>query len=358
MPYSPGNKIIKHIILDIRYQPNKFKCLSFTNPYLESLPMKKHILLLALFFLPYCLFAQGTYPNKTVTIVVTYAPGGLGDMLARQIAEQLTTRTKQSFIVENKPGATGALGSRYVTKSKPDGYTLLLGQTGEMVINTFVAKDLGYDPSKDLKPIAIIGEVPLTLVVPANSPYTNLSELIKGAKANPGKMTYASSGTATPGHLAAAALSQAAGIDMAHAPYKGAGPAMTDVLGGHVDMFFPSTPSILQFVESKKIRALAVSSTKRTTALPDIKTVAEEGIKDFSFTLWGGVYAPTGTSEEILNYLNTNINIILEDPSFKKNLENVGILVRRNSRIEFGDFMKSEFTKYAKIVKAIDLKVE
>ncbi|NQW57650.1 MAG: tripartite tricarboxylate transporter substrate binding protein, partial [Polynucleobacter sp.] len=129
-------------------------------------------------------------------------------------------------------------------------------------------------------------------------------------------------------------------------------------LGGHVDMFFPSTPSILQFVESKKIRALAVSSIKRTTALPDIKTVAEEGIKDFSFTLWGGVYAPTGTSEEILNYLNTNINIILEDPSFKKNLEKDGILVRRNSRIEFGDFMKSEFTKYAKIVKAIDLKVE
>ena len=132
--------------------------------------MKKHLLLLALFFSPYCLFAQGTYPNKTVTIVVTYAPGGLGDMLARQIAEQLTTRTKHSFIVENKPGATGALGSRYVTKSKPDGYTLLLGQTGEMVINTFVTKDLGYDPSKDLKPIAIIGEVPLTLVVPANSP--------------------------------------------------------------------------------------------------------------------------------------------------------------------------------------------
>lgn len=320
--------------------------------------MVKNVLLAIIFLLPYCLFAQGNYPNKTVTIVVAYAPGGLGDLLARQIAEQLTIRTKQNFIVENKPGATGALGSRHVTKSKPDGYTLLLGQTGEMVINTFVAKDLGYDPSKDLKPIAIIGEVPLTLVVPANSPFNNLSDLIKGAKANPGKMTYASSGTATPGHLAAAALNQAVGIDMAHAPYKGAGPAMTDILGGHVDMFFPSTPSILQFVESKKIRALAVSSTKRTSALPEVRTVAEEGIKDFSFTLWGGLYAPTGTPEDILNYLNTNINIILEDPSFRKNFEKDGILIRRNSQMEFSDFMKSEFVKYAKIVKAIDLKIE
>lgn len=302
--------------------------------------------------------AQNAYPNKTVTIVVTYAPGGLGDMLARKIAEQLTVKTKQSFVVENKPGATGALGTRYVTKAKPDGYTLLLGQTGEMVINTFVSKDLGYDTMRDLKPVALIGEVPLTLVVPANSSTNTISDLIKKAKSNPNKLVYASSGTATPGHLAAAAFTQSSGIEMIHAPYKGAGPAMADVLGGHVDMFFSSTPSILQLVDSKKLKALAVSSPKRTGALPEVHTVAEEGIKDFSFTLWGGVFAPNGTPEEILNFLNKEINTILEDPNFYKELEKDSVLVKANSRKEFTDFLKGEFTKYSKTVKSIDLKSE
>lgn len=303
-------------------------------------------------------FAQAPFPNKPITIVVTYAPGGLGDMLGRQIAEQLTLKTKQSVVVENKPGATGALGTRYVTKAKPDGYTLLLGQTGEIVINTFVSKDLGYDSMKDLKPVTLIGEVPLTLVAPANSSFNSVADLIKAVKTKPGKLVYASSGTATPGHLAAAALMQAAGIDMIHAPYKGAGPAMADLLGGHVDIFFSSTPSVLQLVESKKLKALAVSSPKRTSVLPDVRTVAEDGIKDFSFTLWGGVFAPAGTPDEVLNYLSREINAILEEPNFKKQLEKDGILVRSNTRNDFNEFLKGEFSKYSKIVKSIDLKSE
>ena len=228
--------------------------------------MKKILIFISL-LLSFYSTAQN-YPNKPVTIVVTYAPGGLGDLLARQLAEQLTNKTKQSFIVDNKPGATGALGTRFVTKAKPDGYTLLLGQTGEMVINTIVGKDLGYDPYQDLKPVALIGEVPLTLVAPLNTPYNSLPEFIKIAKQQPNKFTYASSGTATPGHLAAASLAQITGLEMIHAPYKGAGPAMTDILGGHVDLFFSSTPSVIQFVESNKVKALAVSSPKRTNAFP------------------------------------------------------------------------------------------
>ncbi len=327
--------------------------------------LKPHLLLLGVLKIGLILFpllnnaqAQSTYPNKPVTLVVTYAPGGLGDMLARQIAEQLTLRTKQNFVVENKPGATGALGTRYVTKAKPDGYTLLLGQTGEIVINTFVSKELGYDSMRDLKPIALIGEVPLTLVVAGNASTNSVSDLIKKAKSNPDKLVYASSGTATPGHLAAAAFTQAAGIDMIHAPYKGAGPATADVLGGHVDMFFSSTPSILQLVESKKLKALAVSSLKRSNVLPEVRTVSEEGFKDFSFTLWGGVFAPNGTPEDVLNYLSKEINAILEDPNFYKALEKDGVLIKANSRKDFNDFLKNEFTKYSKIVKSIDLKSE
>ena len=318
--------------------------------------MKKILIFISL-LLSFYSTAQN-YPNKPVTIVVTYAPGGLGDLLARQLAEQLTNKTKQSFIVDNKPGATGALGTRFVTKAKPDGYTLLLGQTGEMVINTIVGKDLGYDPYQDLKPVALIGEVPLTLVAPLNTPYNSLPEFIKIAKQQPNKFTYASSGTATPGHLAAASLAQITGLEMIHAPYKGAGPAMTDILGGHVDLFFSSTPSVIQFVESNKVKALAVSSPKRTNAFPQLHTVSEDIGKDFSFTLWGGIFAPADTPEAITQTLNTLINQILVDPQFKKQFEKEGINIRTNSREEFSQFHRAELANYKKSLQSLNLKID
>ena len=318
--------------------------------------MKKILIFISL-LLSFYSTAQN-YPNKPVTIVVTYAPGGLGDLLARQLAEQLTNKTKQSFIVDNKPGATGALGTRFVTKAKPDGYTLLLGQTGEMVINTIVGKDLGYDPYQDLKPVALIGEVPLTLVAPLNTSYNSLPEFIKIAKQQPNKFTYASSGTATPGHLAAASLAQIMGLEMIHAPYKGAGPAMTDILGGHVDLFFSSTPSVIQFVESNKVKALAVSSPKRTNVFPQLHTVSEDIGKDFSFTLWGGIFAPADTPEAITQTLNTLINQILVDPQFKKQFEKEGINIRTNSREEFAQFHRAELANYKKSLQSLNLKID
>jgi tripartite-type tricarboxylate transporter receptor subunit TctC len=318
-------------------------------------PQKFLILILLIFSTS--IFAQ-SYPNKPVTIVVTYAPGGLGDMLARQLADQLTQRTKQSFIVENRPGATGALGSRYVAKSKPDGYTLLLGQTGEMVINTLVAKDLGYDPYQDFKGVALIGEAPLTLVAPLSAPYNNLSEFIQYAKSQPNKLTYASSGTATPGHLAAATLCQLVGINLSHAPYKGASQAMTDILGAHVDIFFASTPSVVQFIDGKKVKALAISSSKRINIFPQLHSVSEDIGKDFTFTLWGGIFAPADTPEPILQSLNIMINNILMDPGFKKQLENEGINIRQNSREEFAQFHRSELVNYKKSTQSLNLKSE
>ena len=324
--------------------------------------MKKTIqFLFALLLLPAIAQAQNAstaYPNKPVSIVVTYAPGGLGDVLARRLAEKLSQRTKQSFVVENKPGATGALGTRYVAKSKADGYILLMGQTGEMVINPLVSKDLGYETVKDFKPIALIGEVPLILVSPGNSSYKTLPEFIKLAKSRPGSMTYASSGSATPGHLAAAELSQSMGVDLIHAPYKGAGQAMTDLLGGHVDIFFSSAPAVIPQIESKNLKALSVSSDKRMAVLPDVHTVAEDGIKGFNFTLWGGIFTPTGTPDAVINYLNQEINEVLRDPSFISQLDRDGILIRSNSVADFGDFIKRESSKYTKLLKTIDLKSE
>jgi tripartite-type tricarboxylate transporter receptor subunit TctC len=318
-------------------------------------------LLLVFVVFPSSVYAQNSslpFPNKPVTIIVTYAPGGLGDVLARKLAEKLSIRTKQSFVVENKPGASGALGTRFVSKSKGDGYTLLLGQTGEMVINPLINKDLGYETLKDFKTVALVGEVPLVLVAPGNSSYKTLPELIKLAKTKPGAMAYASSGSGTPGHLAAADLCQAMGLNMVHAPYKGAGQAMTDVLGGHVDMFFSSAPAVLQQIESKNLRALAVSSEKRMSVLPEVHTVAEDGLKGFNYTLWGGVFAPMETSDQVVNYLNKEINEVLRDPGFVSQLEKDGIMMRANSPIEFGDFMKRETSKYAKLLKNIEIKSE
>jgi tripartite-type tricarboxylate transporter receptor subunit TctC len=298
------------------------------------------------------------YPAKAVSIVVAYAPGGLGDVLARRLAEKLSVRTKQSFVVENKPGATGALGTRFVAKSKPDGYTLLLGQTGEMVINPLVNKEVGYETSKDFRPIAVIGEAPLILVSPGNSSYRTLQEFIKLSKSKPGTFTYASSGSGTPGHLAAVSLVQDMNLNMAHVPYKGAGQAMTDLLGGHVDIFFSSAPAVLPQIESKNLRALAVSSEARMTLLPEVHTVSEDAIKGFNFTLWGGVFAPAGTPDAITNYLSAEINTILKDPAFTGQLEKEGILIKPNSQGEFVEFMKRESVKYTKLLKTIEIKSE
>jgi tripartite-type tricarboxylate transporter receptor subunit TctC len=316
--------------------------------------------LLALFYVQHCNAQNSTqtYPNKPVSIVVAYAPGGLGDVLARRLAEKLSVRTKQSFVVDNKPGATGALGTRLVAKSKADGYTLLLGQTGEMVINPLVNKEVGYETSKDFKPIAVIGEAPLIMVAPGNSSYRTLQEFIKLSKSKPGVFTYASSGSGTPGHLAAVSLVQDMGLDMAHVPYKGAGQAMTDLLGGHVDIFFSSAPAVLPQIESKNLRALAVSSEARMAVLPEVHTVSEDAIKGFNYTLWGGIFAPTGTPDAITNYLSAEINAVLKDPSFTGQLEKEGILIKPNSQTEFVEFMKRESVKYRKLLKTIEIKSE
>ncbi len=297
------------------------------------------------------------FPAKPVTMVVAYAPGGMGDSFARTVAERLSIALKQTVLVDNKPGATGAIGTRFVAKSAPDGYTLLLGQTGEISINAAVMKSPGYDALRELKPLILVGEAPLVMVAPANAPFSTVRELGVAAVAKPGSLTYASSGTATPGHLAAAALTLGLKSDFAHAPYKGAGPALTDVLGGHVAFFFSSAPAAIPHVRAGKLKAIAVSSAARMPTLPNVPAVAET-LPGFSFSLWGGVFAPALMPAELVATLNREINKIIAEPAIRQKLEDQGAIVRPNSADEFADFVKRESAKYQQVVKQIGIVAE
>lgn len=296
------------------------------------------------------------FPVKPITLVVAYAPGGLGDALARTIAERLTVSLKQPVLVENKPGATGAIATKFVARANPDGYTLLLGQTGEIAINTAVMKDAGYDPLNDLRAIALVGDSPLVLVAPPNTPFASVREV--GQFAGKGNVaSYASSGTATPGHLAAEAMIGALKVQMTHVPYKGAGPALTDVLGGHVSFFFSSAGATFGHIKAGKLKAIAVSGSTRMAALPNTPTVAET-LPGFQFGLWGGVFAPAGTPNEVVAQLNREINKVLAEPAAKQKIEDLGAIVRQTTPEEFADFVKRETAKFATLVKQIGIKPE
>jgi tripartite-type tricarboxylate transporter receptor subunit TctC len=302
--------------------------------------------------------AADAYPAKPVTIIVPYAPGGQGDVFARILAERLGTEFKQTFIVENRPGASGAVGSRIVLRAPADGYTLLLGQTGEIAVNPYAMKSLGYDPLREFAPVILVGDSPLVLVVPEKSPHADLAALIAAARAKPDAIAYASSGTATPGHLAAAALALGTQTRMIHAPYKGAGQAMSDLLGGHVDCFFSSASAAMPHINSGRLRALAVSSRERLGILPKVPTISEATVPDFQFSLWGGVFAPAETPPAVVEQLNAKLNAILAEPAIKSRLEGDGAAVRPNTSQEFTAFVSSESAKYQNLVQATGVQVD
>lgn len=295
--------------------------------------------------------AATDYPTKPITIIVAYAPGGMGDAFARILSERMTVVFKQPVIVDNKPGASGAIGARLLAKSAPDGYTLLLGQTGEIAVNQSAMKNPGYDALRDLRPVILVGDSPLVMVAPVTATFGTVAELSQALVARPGKLTYASSGSGTPGHLAAAAFATGAKADAVHVPYKGAGPALSDVLGAHVDFFFSSASAALPHIRSGKLKAIAMSGTSRSASMPTVPTVAESGQPGFSFSLWGGVFAPEKTPDEIVKTLNMEINKIIVDPQIKARLEGQGAVVRANTPEEFAAFVRNEAAKYGPIVK-------
>jgi tripartite-type tricarboxylate transporter receptor subunit TctC len=258
---------------------------------------------------------------------------------------------KQPVLIDNRPGVAGTLGTRLAAKSRADGYTLLLGQTGEIVLNRLLIKDLGYDPMKELKPVVLMANAPLVLLTSAQGPIKNLQDLIDLAKANPGALSFGSVGAGTPGHLAAAALTLGAKLDMVHIPYKGVGSLMTDLMAGRISIFFSSAGAAMPQLAGGKLRAIAVSTPKRMKLLPDVPSVAELGLSGFNFSLWGGMFAPADTPAPIIQSLNKEINAILDVPEIKAKLEADNMAVPRNSVREFQDILKVESEKYEKLVK-------
>ncbi len=291
-----------------------------------------------------------TYPAGPVHLIVAYAPGGTGDVVARIVAQPLSIALGQTVIVENRAGASGAIGARSVSTATPDGLTLLVGQTAEVSINQHWVKDLNYDPEKDLMPVALLAVVPLALLVPAKTPANDMAEFMVSLRKD--KLTFASAGKGTPGHFAGEMLKAKTKGDLTHVPYKGAGPALNDLIGAHVDMYFTGMPAAMPLVKSGLVKVYGVSSAKRSGIAPDMPTIAETtGMKDFDFTLWAGVFAPRGTPPEIVAKLNTEINKVLNDPDTRKKLTEGGADVDPMSVAQFHDFVQRESTKYNAIIK-------
>ena len=269
------------------------------------------------------LAAAQSWPAKPITLIVPFPPGGSSDALARSITTPLSQVLGQPVVVESKPGAGATVGADYVAKAKPDGYTLLMGAVHH-TIATSVYKKLPYDFEKSFVPITTVALVPNVLVVNAKSPATDVKSLVALAKASPGKLSYGSNGNGTVQHLIGTQFSSTAGVDLLHVPYKGSAPLTTDLLGGQVDMSFDTLTPLVQHIKAGKLRALAVTTAKRSSTLPDVPTLAEAGIKDFNQGTWFGILAPVATPKEVVAKLNAEMVKIIQSPEFKKRMEEIG----------------------------------
>ena len=296
------------------------------------------------------------YPSKPVKIVVGFAPGGGSDFAARVIAQQLTERMKNQVIVENKPGAGSLLGAEYVIKSAPDGYTLLL-TPASYTVNPSVYK-LSFDPLNDITPIAQISKGPYIVAVHPSVPAKTLKELVDYAKANPGKMSYASSGNGAHIHVATEYLLYTAGINIVHVPYKGSGPALNDTVGGQVQMIFGSVATALQYVKSGRLRPLAVTTPKRIAAAPDVPTVAESGYPGWEVTNWHGLVGPKGLPKDIVQRLNKEVNVAVHSPDMVKVLSGDGLEPAGGTPEDLAALLKAEVARWAQVVKRANIKID
>jgi tripartite-type tricarboxylate transporter receptor subunit TctC len=321
--------------------------------------MKQFATLLSLIIATSTAFAADPdYPTKPVSIIVAYAPGGQGDVFARLVSEKLSNLYKQPVVVDNKPGVSGTVGTRVAAKSKNDGYTLLLGQTGEITVNRLLMKDLGYDPMKELVPVVLIGNAPLVMLAPADAPYNTVNEFIQMARAKPGEFSYGSVGSGTPGHLSAVALGLGAKLNMVHVPYKGVGPLLSDLMAGRLQAFFSSASAAMPQIKGGKLKALGVTTPKRMSSLPEVPTIAEAGLPGFSYTLWGGLFAPAGTPTSVIDSLNREVNTLLAQPDIRTRLEADNVAVPKNTPQEFADYVKAESVKFEKLIKDANIKLE
>lgn len=296
-------------------------------------------------------WAQVAWPQKPITLVVPSAPGGSTDFTARLIAEPLSRALGQPVIVDNKPGAAGNIGNQAVARAKPDGYTLLVSYSGYHVGNPHLFKQAGWDPIKDYAPVAMLTRAPQVIVGSPTLPASNMQELIAYAQKNPGKLNYASSGNGSIQHIAGELLKQLTGTSMTHVPYKGAGPAVQDLMGGTVDLFITTPASVLSQVQAGRIKAFAVTSPKRLAALPNVPTAVEAGLKGYELDSWFALYAPAGTPPEIVAQLNQQVNKVLQSPEVRKRAEDSGTTVETMTPPQLADFTRSELDRWGKIIK-------
>ena len=323
-----------------------------TRVGLKKLMMLAVALTLPSLFAP----AHAAYPEKPIKIVVGFTPGGTADSVARMLAVSMGARLGQTMIVENRPGANGVLATDFVARSLPDGYTIFFTSIGHAV-NPSLYKDSKYDPVKDFTPIGQVLSAPNVLVVPASSPFNSVKDLVTYAKANPGKLNFASSGGGASVHLSGELFKQQAGVDLVHIPYKGTGSLLPDLLTGVVDMAFPNLPSAMPHIQTGKLKALGVTTAKRSAAAPQIPSLAEAGVTDYEMSTWYGLLGPANMPAEVVRRLNQELRQVLADPATRSRLVTQGVDPVTGSPEAFGQFIQDETRNWSTLLKKVKVDV-
>jgi tripartite-type tricarboxylate transporter receptor subunit TctC len=302
--------------------------------------------------------AGADYPSRPVTLIVAYTPGGPSDGLARIIGRQMEKVLGQPIVIDNRPGGAGNIAAETVAHAVPDGYTLLMGNNGILAANQSLFKKLGFDGARDFAPVSLIGSQPNVLVVSPDFPAATMAELIAYARAHPGELNYASSGYGTAAHLSAELFKASAGVDLVPVSYKGAAPALQDLIAGHVQVMFATSASVVGFLKAGTLRPLAVTTIKRFSLMPDLPTVAELGLPGFDATTWHGLVAPAGTPRDVIDTLNRATVETLKDADTLRQLHDVGVEVAASTPEEFAVYIRSEIPKWAAVVRASGARVE
>lgn len=299
-----------------------------------------------------------TYPSRPIKFIVPFPAGGGTDVIAREVANKVSTQQGWTVVIENKPGSGGNLGVDAAAKAAPDGYTIVLGQTSNLAINPTLYPKLPYNPEKDLAPVGLVASSPLVLVVAADSPYKTLADVVAAGKAKPEAINYASSGSGTVAHLAAEQLQKIAGIKLTHVPYKGAAQGSTDLIGGQIQLYMSSIPTLIGHIRSGKMRAIAVTSDKRVNDLPAVPTIAESGYKGFEAVTWFGVAGPAAMPKDVVVKLNAAFNKALQDADVRKKLEGQGADVLGGTPEQFGKLISDDIVRWGKVVKDSGAKLD
>src|SRR5688500_12598605 len=319
--------------------------------------MKKFLLFVLVIFSLGTATAQDRYPSKALRLIVPFAPGGSTDIFARLIAERAQGPLGQPVVVENRAGAAGNIGAEAVARSAPDGYTLLMATTGVMAINNALYKNMTYDAAKDLEPVVYVASITNVLIVPPDFPAKNVAELIAMAKKEPGKLAFASSGAGASTHMSAELFKSMTGTDILHVPYKGSGPAMPDLMSGRVHMMFENAPGAVPHIKAGKLRALGQTGLKRSSALPEVPTIAESGVPGYESLSWSGIAVAAGTPKAVIDRLNKDINTVLAMPEMRQKLAEQGADTIGGAPEVFTKHIAAEREKWSRVIKTANIVV-